>query len=233
MPLCGRGHDPAAKLLPAGLSRNAGVHGVPEEAEGDGVKVMLGYVWAGFDGFKTEVLDKHPPPTRDDADLERDLTEMLYPHILRALPAPLPYYLQHEKKEREQATPGRQPPEPDLSFILFSNIRVTFPMDAKVLERDTVAGMADYADTVQNRFVRCVYAPFSTEGAMIAFLLAGSVRTVFQSLGTAMACTISRRAYIATRNHKTSSHVRSAAACKYKAFRCHHLVMPVSVSVTA
>jgi hypothetical protein len=204
-----------------------------KKLKGDGVKVMLGYVWAGFDGFKTEILGKNPPPTRDNADLERDLTEMLYPYINRALPASLPYYLQHEKKEREQATPGRQPPEPDLSFILHSNIRVTFPMDAKVLERDTVAAMSDYADTVQNRFVTCVYAPFSKEGAMIAFLLAGSVKNVFQSLGTAMGCMISRSAYMSSRNHRTSSHDRSAAVCKYKKFRCHHLVMPVGADVTA
>jgi len=207
--------------------------GCLKKLKGDGVKVILGYVWAGFDGFKKEILDKNPPPSRDNADLERDLTEILYPYIHRVLPPSLPYYLQHEKKEREQATPGRQPPEPDLSFILYSNIRVTFPMDSKVLERDTVAAMADYADTVQNRFVTCIYAPFSKEGAMIAFLLAGSVRTVFQSLGTAMGCTISRSAYIPTRNHRTSSHDRSAAACKSKKFRCHHLVMPVGASVTA
>jgi hypothetical protein len=203
-----------------------------KKLKGDSVKVMLGYVWAGFDGFKTVILDKNLRPTRDNTDLERDLTEMLYPHILQAIPPGLPYYLQHEKKEREQAVPGRQPPEPDLSFILFSNIRITFPMDVKVLERDTVAGMADYADTVQNRFLSCVYAPFSKEGAMIAFLLAGSVSTVFQSLATAMGCTISRSAYIPTRNHRTSAHDRSAAACKYKKFRCHHLVMPVSASGT-
>jgi hypothetical protein len=200
---------------------------------GDGVRVMLGYVWAGFDGFRAEVLNKHQPPTRDHADLERDLTELLHLYIVQALPASLPYCLLHEKKEREQAVPGRQPPEPDLSFVLFSNPRVTFPMDAKVLERDTVAGMADYADTVQNRFVACVYAPFSREGAMLAFLLAGSVRTVFQNLSTALGCPISRNAYIPTRNHKTSSHARTAAACEYKQFRCHHLVMAVSTSVTA
>src|SRR5262245_40201522 len=204
-----------------------------KKLKGDGVKVMLGYVWAGFDGFKTEILDKNPPPTRDNLDLERNLTEMLYPYINRALPASLPYHLQPESKETEQVVPRRQPPEPDLSFILHSNIRVTFPMDAKVLERDTVAAMADYADTVQNRFVTCVYAPFSKEGAMIAFLLAGSVRTVFQSLATAMGCMISRSAYTPSRNHRTSSHDRSAAACKYKQFRCHHLVMPVSASGTA
>ncbi len=199
--------------------------------KGDGVKVMLGYVWAGFDGFKTEILDKNPPPTRDNADLERDLTEMLYPYINRALPPSLPYYLQHEKKEREQAVLGRQPPEPDLSFVLYSNIRVTFPMDTKVLERDTVANMADYADTIQNRFVTGVYAPFSKEGAMIAFLLAGSVKTVFQNLGAAIGCTVSRSAYISGRDHKTSWHERSAAACKYKMFRCHHLIMAVGLSV--
>src|SRR4051794_17257923 len=79
-----------------------------KQLKGDGVKIMLSFVWAGFDGFKTEILDNNPPPTRNHADLERDLTEMLYPYILRALPAQLPYYLQHEKKEREQATPGGQ-----------------------------------------------------------------------------------------------------------------------------
>lgn len=203
-----------------------------KKLKGEGVKAMLGYVWIGFDTFKKEVLDTNPPPSRDNADLERNLTEMLYPHVHRAHPALLPYYLQHEKKEREQATPGRQPPEPDLSFILYSNIRVSFPMDAKVLERDTVAAMADYADTVQNRFLTCVYAPFSKEGAMIAFLLAGSVTTVFQSLGAALGCTISRSAYIPSRNHRTSSHDRNAAPCKYKKFRCHHLVMPMSGLVT-
>src|SRR5208337_5020731 len=127
----------------------------------DGVKVMLGHIWEGFDRFKAEILDNNPPPSRENADLERDLTEMLYPHILRALPALLPYYLQHEKKEREQAVPGRQPPEPDLSFVLYSNIRVTFPFDSKVVEGDGVTDVADYADTVQNRFLNCVYAPFS------------------------------------------------------------------------
>ena len=156
---------------------------------------------------------------------------MLYPHIIRVLPASLPYYLQHEKKEREEAIPRGQPPEPDLSFIFYSNIRVTFPMDAKVLERDTVAAMADYTDTVHNRLLTCVYAPFSKEGAMIAFLLAGSVGTVFQSLSTAMGCTISGRQYIAGRSHRTSSHDRIAAACKYKKFACHHLVMPMGASV--
>jgi hypothetical protein len=196
-----------------------------------GVKVMLGYVWSGFDSFKKEILDKNLPPTRNNADLERDLTEMLYPHIYRALPASTPYYLQHEKKEREQAVSGRQPPEPDLSFVLYSNIRVTFAMDAKVLERDTVSAVVDYADTVRNRFVTCIYAPFSKEGAMIAFLLSGSVKTTFHSLGAAVGCTISPRAYIQNRNHRTSTHDRSAVACKYKKFRCHHIIMAVGLSV--
>ncbi len=198
----------------------------------DGVKVMLGHIWEGFDRFKAEILDNNPPPSRENADLERDLTEMLYPHILRALPALLPYYLQHEKKEREQAVPGRQPPEPDLSFVLYSNIRVTFPFDSKVVEGDGVTDVADYADTVQNRFLNCVYAPFSKEGAMLAFLLAGSVRTVFSSISSALGCIMSTRAYIRSRNHRTSRHVRIAPACSHRQFRCHHLVIPMSSAVT-
>jgi len=198
----------------------------------DGVRVMLGRIWEGFDRFKAEVLDRNPPPSREHADLERDLTEMLYPHILQALPALLPYYLHHEKKEREHAIPGGQPPEPDLSFVLYSNIRITFPFDSKVLERDGVPDMADYADTVRNRFLNCVYAPFSKEGAMIALLLAGSVRTVFNSLSTALGCRISTRPYIPSRNHRTSRHDRTVPACTHRQFRCHHLIMPMSSAVT-
>lgn len=197
-----------------------------------GVKVMLGRIWDGFDRFQAEILDNNPPPSRENADLERDLTEMIYPHILQSLPASLPYYLHHEKKERERAVPGAQPPEPDLSFVLFSNIRITFPFDSKVLEGDEVRHMTDYADTVQNRFLNCVYAPFSKEGAMIAFLLAGSVRAVFTSIGTSLGCVLSARAYIASRNHRTSRHDRTGPACRHRQFRCHHLVMPMSAAVT-
>lgn len=197
-----------------------------------GVKVMLGRVWEGFDSFKAEVLDNNPAPSRENADLERDLTEMIFPHILRSLPAQLPYYLFHEKKEREQAIPRAQPPEPDLSFVLFSNIRITFPFDSKVVEGDDARHLADYADTVQNRFLNCVYAPFSKEGAMIAFLLAGSVRTTFTSIGVTLGCVLSARAYIASRNHRTSSHSRTTPACYHRQFRCHHMIMPMNASVT-
>lgn len=191
----------------------------------DGAKAMLGYVWVGFDSFKSEILDKNAAPSRENADLERDLTELLYPYICRAMPATLPYYLQHEKKERESAQPRRQPPEPDLSFVLNANPRVTFPMDAKVLERDTVAAMGDYVDTVRNRFIAGVYAPFSKEGAMLGFLLSGSMATVFRSLGRALRCRVSRRNYLTGRHHRTSTHNRPRA--QYLAFRCHHLLMAI------
>jgi hypothetical protein len=88
--------------------------------------------------------------------------------------------LMHEKKERESAKPGAQPPEPDLSFVLHSNPRITFAMDAKVVEKDRPLDLTDYVDTVNGRFVTCVYAPFSAQGAMLAFLLEGSIKALFQ-----------------------------------------------------
>jgi hypothetical protein len=197
-----------------------------------GVKTMLSYIWAGFDVFKAEVLNRHDPPTREDIDLERDLTEMLCPHVLRSLPATLPYYLHHEKKERESATVGGQPPEPDLSFVLFANIRITFPIDSKVVERDRPSDLTDYVETVNNRFLSCVYAPFSKEGAMLTFLLAGSITALFANIEKQLGCDLSRRPFIRGRDHRTSRHRRIAPACRYRAFRCHHLVMPVSSGVT-
>jgi hypothetical protein len=197
----------------------------------DGIRAMLRYLWLGFDTLRAEVIDQHREPSRGDADLERDLTEIFYPHVLRAMPAALPYYLQHEKKERESAVPGAQPPEPDLSFVFFAHIRVTFPIDAKIIEKDRPSDATDYVDTVKTRFVSCVYAPFSKQGAMIAFFLDGSVKAFLKHVKQALGCTLSRSWYFKGRYHKTSDHSRTGTACHHKAFVCHHLVMPVGTGV--
>jgi hypothetical protein len=196
-----------------------------------GLTTMLGTVWQGFDSFKAEVLDKNQAPSRIHRDLERDLTEMLYAHITRAIPPAAPYYLQHEKKEREAAKSGGQPPEPDLSFVFFVNIRVTFPMDVKVVTGDRLKDLDDYTDTVNNRFLSCVYAPFSREGAMLTFLLSGNVTTLFGGIANRLRCPLSTRPFFPGRHHRTSQHSRTAPRCRYRPFRCHHLVFAVSAAV--
>jgi hypothetical protein len=196
-----------------------------------GVKTMLDSVWSGLDRFKAEILDRNPPPTRQDRDLERDLTELIFPHVQRAVGGDFPYYLHHERKEREATGRVGQPPEPDLSFIFYANPRITFPIDSKVVDRDRVSDVADYVDTVNNRFLTCIYAPFSKEGAMLAFLLAGGVAALFRSLQSALGCPLSRRPYCLGRNHRTSRHERVAVACKFRPFVCHHMVMPVGPAV--
>src|SRR5262249_41979676 len=155
------------------------------------------------------LLDQNPP-TRNDADLERELTELLCPRIMRRMPKALPYYFHHEKKEREHAKPTGQPPEPDFSFVLNDNPRISFPFDSKVLVKDHPGGLADYVDTVQNRFLACVYAPFCKEGAMLSFLLAGSVAILFASIGAQLGVPLSARAFLPKRPHKTSKHKRTA-----------------------
>jgi hypothetical protein len=194
------------------------------ELADSGVMRMLAIVWQGFNNFKEEVLDHNFPPTRVNFDLERDLTELLYPYILKALPPSMPYYLQHEKKERHRARPGGQPPEPDLAFVMFENINVTFPMDAKVLENDDASSVTDYCDTIKNRFLTCVYGPFSDEGAMLGYLLAGSVQTAFESVAVGVPCALSVPPFFTERNHRISEHARTVPPCKYHQFRCHHLI---------
>jgi hypothetical protein len=189
----------------------------------DGLKIMFAAVWSGLDSFRASVLEKNLPPSRDNLDLERDLTEMVYPHILQAIPEGAPYYLHHEKKERETAVPGKQPPEPDLSFVSLKNIRVTLPLDAKVID-DDVANLTDYVDTFNGRFLSCVYAPFSKEGAMLTYLLAGNAANLFLRIAAALPCTMSDRPFITERNHYTSEHTRTSERCRYRPFRCHHLV---------
>ena len=203
-----------------------------EKLQADGVKTMLGYLWDGFERFKTEHIDKHPPPTRHDTDLERDLTEWLFPYVQKVIPAAAPYFIHHERKERESAILRAQPPEPDLSFVFLANIRITFPIDAKVLEKDRPSDVTDYVATVNGRFLSCVYAPFSTQGAMIAFFLEGSVTTLLGRIRTGLGCSLSRSWFLKGRHHKTSQHERTAAACQHKQFTCHHMVMAVGTSVT-
>lgn len=193
-----------------------------------GVKKMLLVVWEGFDRFKAEVLDKNRAPSREYIDLERDLTEMLYPYLLRAVPAGVPYYLHPEKKERESAAPVGQPPEPDLSFVFYANPRVTFPMDVKVLAGDGEGDLGDYVDTINNRFLTGVYAPFSREGAMLGFLLAGAAAILFESISRRLACQLSVTEILPHRDHRTSEHLRETTRCRYRTFRCHHLAFLTS-----
>lgn len=100
-----------------------------------------------------------------------------------------------------------------------------WPLEAKVLETD--GEVSDYKKDVNNQFLTCRYAPFSSEGAMLGYLLRGSAENVFRNLGNKIPCSLTAHPDFENRPCKTSDHVRQVQAGKpYPSyFRCYHLIL--------
>lgn len=182
--------------------------------------ILLGFVWNAYDQMLAE------NPRIDSADLERSITERLAPRINRAMSGDEPFYVHHEPKERETRKSNRgQPPEYDLAFVLWINETVMWPLEAKVLE--TPANVSEYVDALREKFLKCKYAPFCSEGAMLGYLLSGSPLDAFNNIAGAVPCVLVEHPAFPSRHHKVSEHVRIVPLGKaYPAsFRCHHLIL--------
>jgi hypothetical protein len=189
---------------------------------------MLGWIWAGYDLLVAEVLNKVNWQRAKD-DLEREITQLLEPRIRRSMPPDVFCYVQHASKEREtRKPPPAQPPEYDLAFVLYANERVMWPLEAKVLltDQDT----SSYVRDVLNEFLTCRYAPFSAEGAMLGYLLSGDPARTFARIAEHLHARLADCGSFVGRAHKVSAHARHVPVGKPypKAFRCHHLLMPLT-----
>ncbi len=182
--------------------------------------IILGFVWQAYDQM---LIDN---PYVDTTDLERSITERLAPRINRAMSGDEPFYIQHEPKERETRKSHRgQPPEYDLAFVLWIDETVMWPLEAKVIE--TPVEVSDYADTLRERFIKCKYAPFCSEGAMLGYLLFGSPTDAFNAIASKVACVLTDHPGFPSRPHKCSDHVRILPIGKTypPTFHCHHLLL--------
>jgi hypothetical protein len=136
-----------------------------------------------------------------------------------------PFYIQHSPRERETMKQRGQPPEYDLAFVLRADERIMWPLEAKVLETDGEVG--EYVKDVRNEFLTCRYAPFSSEGAMLAYLLSGDPKKVFNNLTAKIPCRLTAHPVFSGRPHMMSEHQRQVEAGKTypRDFCCHHLVL--------
>ena len=186
----------------------------------DQSKILLGFVWRGYDQMRSD------NPSIDGRDLERSITQLLAPRIGRAMSRFEPFYIQHEPYERESMKrPPAQPPQYDLAFILNADERIMWPMEAKVLE--TVGAVSEYVRDIQEQYLTCRYAPFSSEGAMLGYLLTGAPTDAFQNIAEKVPCEITDHPGFPARPQKVSNHVRNVPIGKAypSAFRCHHLML--------
>lgn len=193
----------------------------------DASTIMLGWVWAGYDLLVAEILSKVDWNVAKD-DMEREITQLLEIRIRRSM-SPITFcYIQHEPKERETRRPApAQPPEYDLAFVLYSNERIMWPMEAKILKTDQQVSV--YIEDVKNEFLTCRYAPFSDEGAMLGYMLSGHPDRAFLKISEALSVKLTGHRDFPDRDHRVSSHLCKVPKNKPypTSFRIHHLMMPL------
>jgi hypothetical protein len=185
----------------------------------DQSEILIDIIWRAYD------LLKHESPSINCKDLERNITQLLESRIHRVMTQNEPFYVQHGPYEREtMQAPPAQPPQYDIAFVLLADEQIMGPMEAKVLE--TAGTVAEYIEDVKEEFLTCRYAPFSSEGAMLGYLLSGTSDDVFKNISAKVPCKLEDHPGFTARPQKMSHHVRTVPAGKpYPAvFRCHHLI---------
>ncbi|MEX2581671.1 MAG: hypothetical protein WD766_00220 [Gemmatimonadota bacterium] len=194
----------------------------------DAAGLLLQAVWDGFDKFADEVLSE-VDPTQADEDLERSVTQLLAERIRRCMPAMSPFFLEHGIHEHEtRLSPPAQPPLYDLAFVVYENPRLMLPLEAKTLRSDRSVG--PYVRDVKAEFLTCRYAPFSSEAAMLGYLLKGDPNVAFARIASSVRCALDADPRFNGRDHKVSAHTRTVPTGKDypRKFRCHHMIFRIA-----
>lgn len=198
---------------------------VVKEWNPDAIKILLNFVWEGYDLLVSEVLSQINSDEAKEQP-ERSITQSLERRIRKKMTGDEPFDVQHEVYEWESYQRLR-PPQYDIAFYLISNDRIIWPLEAKVLETDGAVG--DYIKEIKDNFITCRYAPFSSQGGMLDYLFSGDSNKAFSNIETKVPCTLNDHPDFPTRDHKTSDHQRVVPSGKsYPVnFRCHHLLFKI------
>ena len=192
------------------------------------VRQMLAATWGGYDCLKGELLS-HVDVASDDEELERSITQLLEPKIRAQLTGEEPYYVQHGPHEFATRAPSpAHPPVYDIAFVLNSNARVMWPLEAKVLRTDR--SVASYVDGINDQFLTGRYAPLVSSAAMLGYLFSGVTSVAFASISQSLGVALVQHPEFASRPHRVSEHLRQPSYPRAVAgtFRCHHLIMKVN-----
>lgn len=186
---------------------------------------LLDLVWRGYDLLAEDTATVDFSQSFDD--LERDLTQLLESRIQRVMSGFEPFEIQHGPYERESRMPApAQPPQYDLAFVLRSNGRIMWPLEAKVLP----VAFLQYIQDIRSQFVTCRYGPFSSEGAMVGYLVSEDEESMFERISSALSTTLEPHPAFLVRPHRISTHDRSVPTGKEypRSFSVHHVLMTFS-----
>lgn len=193
--------------------------------QADAITLLLGSIWDACDLLRKEVLLK-VDCTQADRDLERSLTQYLEPRIHKVMPGDSPFYVAQGWHEFETAKkPKGQPPLPDISFVLWSNERISWPLEAKTLRTDE--DVDKYVKELNDNLLSSRYGPFSSGGGMLGYLVAGDPGRAFSNITAQLCCELRVHPDFPDRDHRTSEHSRHVPSEKpYPSnFTCHHMIL--------
>ncbi|NER08215.1 MAG: hypothetical protein F6K17_39575 [Okeania sp. SIO3C4] len=173
----------------------------------------------------------------NEEQLERSITQLLERKIRQSMTGDEPFDVQHEVFEFETCeSPQAQPPQYDIAFFLIDNGRIMWPLEAKVLSSD--GRVSEYVKEIVDNFMTCRYAPFSSEGGMLSYLMDGNAENAFTNIEKrlnhkSVTCKLKDHPKILKRDYKTSAHQRKVPTEKLYPveFCCHHLIFRITGGV--
>lgn len=188
---------------------------------------LLDLVWRGYELLMANDLQQVAFNANDEAR-EESLNYLLSLRIDQCKGI-APFNVAHNPPEQTKRKRGKgKSPEPDIGFALYEHPRTVWPIEAKVLMHDS--DVTPYVNEIKTNFIEARYATFSSEGAMVGYLLAGDAATVLSHISVALRCTLRKHAHFDKRPHMLSDHKRANLPHQNSPanFVCHHLIFCLS-----
>jgi hypothetical protein len=193
----------------------------------DHSRLLLDLVWRGYDRLLSQDLNVVAFSGTDEAK-EESLNQLLATRIDQSTSGDEPFYVNHQPPEQTKRKRGRgRSPQPDIGFTLYDYPRAVWPLEGKVLARDEAVG--PYIDEIKNNFITCRYATFSSEGAMLGYLLHGEPERAFAAIAISLAQTLDLHPHFPNRPQRMSYHQRDEVPHPNSPgeFICHHLLFRI------
>lgn len=195
----------------------------------DVVESMLFLVWEGYDLMRAKILCK-VDFTQPLHQLERTLTDAHATEIILLWKANRTGFESFLPKPEmwepsSIASPSAMPPSYDIGFENVNDPRLRWPVEAKVLSRPK--DVRRYLDDLRLKYLPGIGAPFSTQAALLGYLMDGKVIDAIAAIQSALGVSLKPFPPFARRIHHTSEHPRSVPSIhggKAHIFACHHLV---------
>lgn len=194
---------------------------------------ILTRVWEGYDRLVSEELSR----IKDFANLEqveRSLTDLHYDKIVALQTGDEPFLPTREVPNLDARHSAKaMPPANDFGFkIRGGDLSLVWPLEAKVVSQ--ASRVDNYLRDLEDKYLQCRSSPFSSEAGLIAYLVDANVEATFSAISAGIGQVLVKSKTFSKRPHRTTEHVRMVPPDRpYPArFRCHHLMMPLTIDLT-